>query len=51
MVTREPFERILSAYRNKLQTYREDSFGDIAARIHRTYGNDAKKGKFIQIIK
>ena len=37
---KEPLERIVSAYRNKLETVRDDSFGSISSSIYKQYTKD-----------
>ena len=42
VVVREPFQRLLSAYRNKIQPNRTDFFGDISKHISKTFRKDKK---------
>lgn len=43
LVVREPFERLLSAYRDKLQTFKEKNFGRISEKIHQKFSKSNKK--------
>ena len=44
LVVREPFERLLSAYRDKLQQFSSKKYQKISSDIHQRYSNSNNKG-------
>ena len=51
LVVREPFDRLLSAYRNKIEPNRTDYFGQISKRIAKHYGNSERPATFSEFLK
>ena len=51
VVVREPFQRLLSAYRNKIEPNRTDYFGQVSKKIAKDYGNSERHATFSEFLR